>query len=95
MPVRKTAVGRANTRKQAEALLRSIVCGEMDAYVGYRQLYGVWSSRNSAVQELRPMFRIPEISPDGQLSVTDEFRQQIIQLAKEALSKLEDERVVS
>ncbi len=41
------------------------------------------------------MFQIPDISPDGQLSVTDEFREQIIRLAEEALAKLEDERVVS
>lgn len=65
-----------------------MVAGEIEVYLGYRRLYGYWCGHNSAVQELRPMFSIPSISPDGTLSVTDDFNEQIISIAREILTSL-------
>jgi hypothetical protein len=62
-----------------------MVSGEIEGYIGYRRLYQYWCDHNSAVPELRPMFSIPNISPDGVFSVTDEFNEQIISIALEIL----------
>jgi hypothetical protein len=68
-----------------------MVSGKIEAYVGYRRLYQYWSRHNSAVPELRPMFSIPNISPDGVLSVTDEFNEQITSIARGILTCLRNE----
>jgi hypothetical protein len=67
-----------------------MVSGEIEVYVGYRRLYRYWCGHNSVVQELRPMFSIPNLSPDGILSVTDEFNEQITSIAKEILTGFSD-----
>jgi hypothetical protein len=59
--------------------------GGVDVYEGYRALYGVWCSNNAAVPELRPLFRIPGVDPDGMLSITDDFRSEIRSLAAKIL----------
>ena len=84
-PVRKTALRRAEVRNRASTLLKSLSEGRIDTYEGYRQLYGLWCSNTTAVQELRPLFRIPGVEPDGRLNVTDEFRKQVRSLATEIL----------
>lgn len=84
-PVRKTTLRRSRVRKHTEALLRSLSEGSIDAYEGYRRLYGVWCSYNAAVLELRPLFRMPGIEPDGRLSVTDAFRAEVRSLAGQIL----------
>jgi hypothetical protein len=61
-----------------------MVSGEVEVYIGYPRLYQYWCGHNSAVPELRPMFSIPNISPDGVLSV-NEFNEQIISIALEIL----------
>jgi len=63
-----------------------MISGEIEAYVGYRRLYQHWCGHNSAVRELRPMFSIPNFSPDGILSVTDDFNEQITSTAREILT---------
>jgi hypothetical protein len=81
---------RRASRQAAKALLEAIAGGQADAYEGYRQLYGIWCSNNAAVLELRPLFQMPGIEPDGMLSVTAEFREQVASLAKAILQKFED-----
>ncbi len=56
-----------------------------DLYEQYRSLYSLWRTNNAAVTELRPMFRIPGVDPDGQLSVTSNFIAAVRSIAKEIL----------
>ena len=77
---------RLATRDASKSLLEQMVAGEIEVYIGYRRLYRYWCSHNSAVEELRPMFNIPNLSPDGILSVTNDFNEQIISIAREILT---------
>ena len=92
-PVRKTTLRRAKYRKRADEILESLRQGTGDVYESYRALYALWCSNNAAVQELRPLFRIPGIEPDGPLSVTDEFKKAVRSLAKEIPALASDEKV--
>ena len=84
-PIKKTALRRTQVRNRAGALLKSLCEGRIDTYEGYRQLYGFWCSYNAAVPELRPLFRIPGVEPDGPLSVTENFRERVRVLAIQIL----------
>ena len=77
---------RRATREDSKSILEQMSSGEIEPYVGYRRLYGYWCGHNSAVQELRPMFSLPNISPDGILSVTEEFNAQITSIARDILA---------
>ena len=76
----------------AQAILKSLSEGKKDAYEGYRALYVLWCSNNAAVQELRPLFRMPGIEPDGLLNVTDDFRAQVRSLAVQILPLMSDSK---
>jgi hypothetical protein len=89
-PISKIKVHRLASRHAAKELLQSVVTGETDVYLAYRGLYKLWCSNNAALQELRPLFRIDGIDPDGCLSVTDEFREQVRTLARQILPHLPD-----
>lgn len=73
------------TRRASRKILEQMASGEIEIYIGYRLLYRYWCGHNSAVQELRPMFKIPNLWPDGILSVTEEFNEQIASIAQEIL----------
>jgi hypothetical protein len=75
-------------RQTAKELLRVLVSGTADTYETYRSLY--WLFIESAVQELRPLFSIPGIEPDGQLSVTEDFKRQVLSSATAILANLQD-----
>ena len=92
-PVKKTALRRINYRKRAKAILESLDQGTDDVYESYRALYALWCHNNAAVQELRPLFRIPGIEADGALSVTDEFKKTVRSLAKEILPSFSASKV--
>jgi len=92
-PASKTALRRVHDRKRANTILESLSQGTSDVYESYRALYGLWRSNNAAVPELRPLFRIPGIEPDGALSITDEFRKTVRALAKEILPLVSDPTV--
>jgi hypothetical protein len=81
---------RQETRKTSRSILVQMTSGDIEVYVGYRRLYRYWCGHNSAVQELRPLFSIPNVSPDGVLSVREEFNAQIISIAKEILAGFRD-----
>jgi hypothetical protein len=89
-PISKIEIRRLASRHAAKELLQSAVTGETDVYLAYRGLYRLWCSNNAALQELRPLFRIDGIEPDGCLSVTDEFREQVRTLARQILPHLPD-----
>ena len=81
---------RQASRLAARELLTGIVTGTEDTYQAYRKLYGIWCGHNSAVQELRPLFRIPGIEPDGRLSVTEDFKRAVLAMAVAILPSLQD-----
>ena len=80
-PLKETAFRRQQHRERAFALLQAIANGTGDVYDCYRGLHAIWCSINSAVPELRPLFRIPGVEPDGQLSVNAAFREEVRALA--------------
>jgi hypothetical protein len=77
-------------RQTARELLRGLASESSHVYETYRSLYHLWCTQNSAVQELRPLFRIPGIEPDGQLSVTEEFKGHVRSSAIAILASLPD-----
>lgn len=81
---------RQASRQTARELLQGLVSGTADTYEAYRKLYRIWCTHNSAVQELRPLFRIPGIEPDGRLSVTEDFKRQVQSVAISVLPNLHD-----
>jgi hypothetical protein len=83
----KVELRRQTARKTSLKILEQMVSGEIEVYVGYRHLYAQWCTNNSAVPELRPMFRIPNVSPNGTLSMTEEFKARIISIAREILTQ--------
>jgi hypothetical protein len=89
-PISKVKIRRRASRQAAKELLQGIAAGEADVYLAYRGLYRLWCSNNAAVQELRPLFRIDGVDPDGRLSVTDEFREMVRALARDILPQLSD-----
>jgi hypothetical protein len=82
----KVELRRRAIRKASLRVLEQIVSGEIEVYIGYRDLYAHWCGNNSAVPELRPMFRIPNVEPNGALSMTEEFKAQVISIAREILA---------
>jgi hypothetical protein len=91
--MRKTTARRLQTRKEAEILLESLGSGSSDAYEAYRKLYRLWCGRNAHVLELRPLFSIPGVEPDGLLSVTAAFREEIRSIAVQILPSFADTKV--
>lgn len=91
MAISKIKTRRRSTRTLVKQLLKQIVAGQIEVYVGYRRLYSQWCKNNAAVQELRPMFRIPGIEPDGMLTVSENFKSQVTARAKEILPSFEME----
>jgi hypothetical protein len=77
-------------RQAARELLWRLASGSSDVYETYRSLYHLWCTQNAVVQELRPLFSIPGIEPDGQLSVTKEFKGQVRSSAMAILASLPD-----
>jgi len=88
-PPRKSALRRAACRDKVRKILSAIAKGEVETYVGFRQLYGWWIGNNAAVQELRPLFRIPGIEADGAFSVTPQSKETVVKLAIEILPHFE------
>jgi hypothetical protein len=89
-PQNKAQIRKAAAREKAKSLLASVAAGDLETYVGYRQLYGIWTSSNAAVPELGPLFRIPGVEPDGMLNVSDDFRAKVVAIAREVLTSFED-----
>ena len=81
---------RLANRQRVKTLLQQLISEQSDVYSLFRQLYTIWCSNNAAVQELRPMFRLDGVEPDGHLSVTPEFTMRLRALASEILPKFED-----
>jgi hypothetical protein len=90
-PMNKVAVRRRRDRSRALGRLREL-SGGSSHYENYRARYLLWCTDNSEVKELRPLFRISGIAPDGQLSITEEFRKTVQKVASEILPEFADAR---
>jgi hypothetical protein len=88
-PKSKIGLRRLQSRQAAKSLLQDLTAGRTDPYEAYRRLYIVWCRNNAAIQELRPLFRMTGIEP-GAMSVTEEFRGQVVSMAKEILLQFSD-----
>ena len=84
----KIKARRDASREQAKVTLTAILSGSVDAYEGYRKLFVIYCSNSAALEEIKPMFRIPDIDPAGVFSVTPEFREQVRLLAEKLLPLL-------
>jgi len=73
------------SRADALSLLQEIVKPEADMFRLYKGLYGLWLRNNAALQELRPLFRLPGIEPDGRMSITPEFKRLVQDTARSIL----------
>jgi hypothetical protein len=49
----------------------------------------MWCANNAALQELRPLFRLEGIDPDGCLSITAEFREKVLSAANMVLPQFQ------
>jgi hypothetical protein len=87
-PISKKEQHRNRSRQEARNLLQRIVSGEGELYVGYKQLWRIWAGHNSAVPELRPLFRMPGVDPDGVLSINAEFEASVRNVAAQVLNAM-------
>ena len=78
---RRSTERRLRSLDRARLVLRAIADGSRDTYEGYREVYGIYVDSSGAVGELKPLFRLPGICPDGHIHVDDEFRRTIITAA--------------
>ena len=74
-------------KQKIQETMEGIADGSLDAYLGFRKLYGIYCGRSSVHEELKPFFRIPGVEPDGRIRVDDAFRSTVRALAAEYLSK--------
>ena len=77
----RIAARRADAVERARRVMQEVVDGSLDAYEGYRRVYGIYLGSSGLAEELKPFFRLPGIEPDGCLHVDDEFRSEIRRLA--------------
>ena len=68
-----------------QRVLQAIADGSRDPYEGYREVYGIYLDSSGAVEELKPLFGLPDIYPDGPIRVDDTFRRTIITAAVDLL----------
>jgi hypothetical protein len=80
-PRRRSAQRRAQALENARAVIQTIAEGSRDPYEGYREVYGIYVGTSGMVEELKPLFRLPGIEPDGSILVDDEFRRTVISAA--------------
>lgn len=82
---RKSFDKRVKSLERAREVLRAITSGHRDPYEGYREIYGIYLDASGMVDELKPLFRLPDIHPDGPIRVDDKFRQTILAAANDWL----------
>jgi hypothetical protein len=83
---RRSTARRLRTLVRARRVLQTIVDGSRDPYEGYRELYGMYVDSSGLLKELKPLFHLPGIYPDGPIQVNDEFRRTVIAAAEDRLT---------
>jgi hypothetical protein len=74
---------RAAALQSARDVLRAISAGSRDPYEGYREVYGIYIASSGALEELKPLFRLPGIEPDGCIHVDEKFHTTVVSAALE------------
>ena len=72
-------------REKAVSFLQDLLSGKGDPYLSYKGLHSLWLSRNAAVPELRPLFRIDGIEASSALSIDQEFKSKVLPVAADVL----------
>jgi hypothetical protein len=85
-PLKKSAQRPVQDRQRAKVILKSLSEESSETYERYRAFYKLWCSNSSALPELKPLFRIPGIEPDGAFAISNELHSMVHALAAEALS---------
>jgi len=86
----RDATPRTPPSEMARELLQGLVSGKAETYETYRRLYQIWFLHNSSVEELRLLFSIPGVEPEGCLAVGEDFRRQLQSSAMAILPNLKD-----
>jgi hypothetical protein len=86
--VRKIALRRQKSRARAKEILAVIASAKAYIAEDYLALYAEYVSNPAALEEIKPMFRIPGIDPGGRFGVDDHFNTTVKSLAVELLGKL-------
>jgi hypothetical protein len=86
--VRKIEVRRRRDRAQAKHLISEIASGKEYIVEEYLQLFGLFCSNNAALEDIKPLFRIPGIDPEGCFSVDEYFNSSVKSIAAEVLKRL-------
>ena len=79
------AARKALALEKAHGVLQMIVDGGRDPYEGYREVYGIYVGTSGLAEELKPLFRLPGIEPDGTIHVDEDFRRTVIASAMDWL----------
>jgi hypothetical protein len=86
-PRRRSTQRKAQALENARDILEVIVDGNRDPYEGYRAVYSIYVGTSGIAEELKPLFRLPGIEPDGTIHVDDTFRRLVVTVASEWLKK--------
>ncbi len=78
---RRSTQRRLSALEKARYVLQSVADGSRDPYDGYRQLYAIYVDTSGMLAELKPLFQLPGIYPDGPITVNDEFGQMVVSAA--------------
>jgi hypothetical protein len=79
-------------RESATKTIQEIADGNLDPYLGYRQLYAIYCRTSGMHDELKAFFRIPGVEPDGVIRVDHAFREKVRDLAMAWLSEWQSRR---
>lgn len=82
---RQSAQRKFRALEDARIILEALSDGTPGPYEGYRQVYGIYLNTSGALEELKPLFRLRGVVPDGTFSVDDEFRRVVIAAAAQWL----------
>lgn len=87
-PLRKIEIRRRRDRARAKQLISEIASGKEYVVEDYLQLFGLFCSNNAALEDVKPLFRIPGVDPESSFSVDEYFNSSVKTIAAEVLKKL-------
>jgi hypothetical protein len=86
-PRRRSTQRKTRALEDARTVLQEVVNGKLDPYEGYRHVYSIYVGTSGIAEELKPLFRLPGIDPDGHINVDDAFRRLVVTSAAEWLTQ--------
>ena len=82
---RRSTERRLRALEKARLVLEAVADGSRNTYEGYREVYAIYIDTSGLVEELKPLFRLPGVYPDGPITVDDDFRRTVIAAATDWL----------